>query len=68
MLKFYGPNSKSGECTVMITKSKKHDVKFVKILAIGIIKKMLDKFMSGEGWNTIFTKTANLDINKQEPA
>ena len=33
VLKFYGPNSKTGECTLMINKSKKHNVKFVKILA-----------------------------------
>ena len=62
VLKFYGPNSKSGECTLMITKSKRHDVKFVKILANEIIKKMLDKFMSGEGWDTILTKTAIQDV------
>ena len=28
VLKFYGPNSKTGECTIMINKSKRHDVKF----------------------------------------
>ena len=65
VLKFYGPNSKSGECTLMITKSKRHDVKFVKFLANDIIKKMLDKFMSGEGWDTILTKTAIQDGKKQ---
>ena len=37
VLKFYGPNSKSGECTLMITKSKKHDVKYVKLLAIDVV-------------------------------
>ena len=56
VLKFYGPNIKSGECTLMITKSKKHEVKYVKLLAIDVIKIMIDKFISGEGWGLIFKK------------
>ena len=59
VLKFYGPNTKSGECTIMITKSKRHDVKFVKLLATDIIKIMIDTFISGEGWSLIFKKNAN---------
>ena len=46
----------------MISKSKKHDLKFVKILAIEIIKPLLDNFISGEGWVdllvTLSAKTA----------
>ena len=57
VLKFYGPNAKTGECTLMINKSKRYDVKFVKILAEDVIKKMLDTFISGEGWNKIFKKS-----------
>ena len=57
VLKFYGPNSKTGESTLMINKSKRYDVKFVKILAIDVIKKMIDTFISGEGWNFISKKT-----------
>ena len=56
VLKFYGPNSKSGECTVMINKSKRHDAKFVKMLAIDIIKRMLDTFIRGEDLEKIFKK------------
>ena len=57
VLKFYGPNSKTGECTLMINKSKRHNVKFVRILAEEVIKKMVDTFISGEGWNSILKKT-----------
>ena len=43
VLKIYGPNSKK-ECTIMINKSKKHDVKYVKILSLEVIKPLLDSF------------------------
>ena len=61
VLKFYGPNSKTGECTLMISKSKRYNVKFVRILAVEVIKKMVDTFISGEGWNSIFKKTTQND-------
>ena len=61
VLKFYGPNTKTGECTLMINKSKRHDVKFVKILAEEVIKKMVDTFISREGWNSIFKEPTQLD-------
>ena len=56
VLKCYGPNSKTGEYTLMVTKSKRHNAKFVKILALDIIKKMIDMFITGEGWGSIFKK------------
>ena len=37
----------------MINKSKKHDVKFVEILAMEIIKPLLDQFENGEGWKNL---------------
>ena len=64
VLKFYGPNSKTGECTIMINKSKRHDVKFVKILAEEVIKYLVDTFISGEGWGSIFRKINVQDIKQ----
>ena len=49
VLKIFGPNGKK-EHTIMINKSKKHDVKFVELLAIDVIKPLLGRFGSGEGW------------------
>ena len=46
VLKLFGPNGKK-EHTIMINKSKKHDVKFVEILAMEIMKPLLDKFENG---------------------
>ena len=43
VLKLFGPNGKK-EHTIMINKSKKHDIKFVEMLAMEIIKPLLDKF------------------------
>ena len=56
VLKIFGPKKES---TIMINKSKKHDVKFVSILAVEIIKPLLDKFISGEGWKDLFTKSTS---------
>ena len=55
VLKIFGPNSRK-ECTLMINKSKKHDAKFVKILAVHIIKRLVDNFISGQSWNDFFEK------------
>ena len=52
-LKIYGPNGKN-ECTLMVTKCKKQDVLFVKILATEIVKPLVDSFVTGEGWKTKF--------------
>ena len=37
MLKVYGPNTRN-ECTMMMTKCKKHDALFVKLLALDIVQ------------------------------
>ena len=37
----------------MINKSKKHDVKFAEILAFDVIKQLLDRFGTEEGWNCL---------------
>ena len=53
VLKIYGPKNKKG-CTVMICKSREYENKFVSILAIDIIKHLLDNFETTDGWkNTL---------------
>ena len=47
MAKLYGPNKKK-ENTVTITKNKESDIEFVKILALKIIKPLIDNFLSIE--------------------
>ena len=37
----------------MLNKSRKHDVKFVEILAFDVIKQLLDRFGTGDGWNSL---------------
>ena len=61
-LKVYGPNPKKG-CTLMVTKSKKNDIKFVKILATEVIKPLIDAFISGKGWNKLLE---NLETKKKD--
>ena len=48
ILKIFGPNTKKG-CTLMVNKSKKHEVKFVEMLALDVIKKLIDMFSSDDG-------------------
>ena len=57
VLKIFGPNSKK-ECTLMITKSKKYEAMYVRLLAVEIIKPLIDLFISGEGWNNLFSKSS----------
>ena len=52
VLKIYNPNNKKGS-TIVINKSKENDVKFVKVLAINVIKNLIDKFISKEGWSKL---------------
>ena len=52
ILRFYGPNNKK-EQTLLVSKSKKHDFKFVKIIAEEVMKPLIDTFISGEGWTTL---------------
>ena len=50
LLKIFGPNSKKGY-TFTINKSKNFEAKFAQILALDIVKKLLDRFGSeGDGW------------------
>ena len=55
VLRIFGPNSKK-ECTIVASNKKKSDLIFVKILAKDIIKPLIDKFISGEGWINLFCK------------
>ena len=64
ILKIFGPN-KQKECTLMISKSKKHDIMYVKILALDVIKPLIDAFISGEGWSNLLSKS--LPKNSQKP-
>ena len=52
MVKLYGPNKRK-ENTVTVTKSKESDIKFVKILALKIIKPLIDNILSTESTEVI---------------
>ena len=69
MLKIYGPNNKN-ECTVMMTKCKKHGPLFVKLLAIDIVKPLINAFISGQGWKNLLnqtkSKSVKFDCNESE--
>ena len=56
MLKIFGPNSKQ-EYSILISKSRRQDVKFVNMLAVEVIKQLLNRFENGEGWKR-FVKTS----------
>ena len=62
-MKIFGPNNKK-EWTLLINKSKKHEAIFVRILSKEIIKPLLDNFISGEGWNSLFLKNSATMTNK----
>ena len=55
VLKVYGPTPKKG-ATVMVSKSKDHEVKFVERLAMNVIKQMLDRYVETDCWKKIFEK------------
>ena len=48
VLKIYGPSTKK-ECSVVVNKAKKCEAKYVSLLALDVIKQLLDRFVSGEG-------------------
>ena len=52
-LNILGPSKKKG-CTIMVTNLKKHDMKFVEMLAWSVIKELLDYFNSEDGWINFF--------------
>ena len=60
-VKLYGPNKKK-ENTVTVTKSKDSDIKFVKILALKIIKPLIDNILSLETTENI---TRNEQLNQR---
>ena len=64
VLKIFGPNARK-ECTIVTNKCKKHEVKFVKILALEVIQPLLDKFISGEGWTNLLKKV-NLTVTNKK--
>ena len=50
LMKIFGPNGKKG-CTLTINKSKNYDEKFSQILALDVVKQLLDRFDAcGGGW------------------
>ena len=67
VLKVYGPNAKN-ECTMMMTKCKKHDALFVKLLALDIVQPLLNAFITGEGWKNLLneSKKKSLKIDCKE--
>ena len=52
IVKLYGPNKKK-EDTVTVTKSKESDIKFVRILALKIIKPLIDNILSKDSTKDI---------------
>ena len=52
VVKVWGPNTRK-EFKIGVTKSKQFEEKFVEILAVQIIKKLLDKHISGRGWRSL---------------
>ena len=61
-LKVFGPNTKN-ECTLVINKVRKQDIKYVKILAEDVLKKLLNMFISGQGWSMLL-KSKETSNNK----
>ena len=47
--KIFGPNQRK-VCTVTVNKSKKFENEFVTILAVDVIKQLIDRFQPGDGW------------------
>ena len=54
LVKIYGPNKKKKQFSIVVTKSKKSDSKFVEIATTEIIIPLLDMFLSGRGWGSVF--------------
>ena len=55
VLKVYGPTPKKG-ATVMVSKSKEYEVKFVERLALNVLKQMVDRYVETDSWKKIFEK------------
>ena len=46
---FHGPNT-TNECTIQVTKAKKMEGKFVKIVTEAFLKRLITDFITGKGW------------------
>lgn len=55
ILKIFSSNGKKGS-SLTVNKTKKHSAEFVTILATDVVKPLLDKFISGEGWDNFLLK------------
>ena len=62
---FWGPNKTKG-CTILIKKSKDHEERFVKILAKSIIQPLLDCFISGRGYDSLYVANKTLITGKAQ--
>ena len=65
-MKIFGPKEKKG-CTILLNKSKKYDVKYLEILAFGVIKRLLDCFGGGDGWINIFKDGSSKATDNKKP-
>ena len=61
IIKIFGPNNKN-ECTLMINKSKKQEIKFVKIVADEVVMIMLNSFIAGQDFSKIFKENTQKKI------
>ena len=62
---FWGPNKRK-ECTILIKKLKDHEERFVTILAKSIIQPLLDCFISGHGYESLFGPSKNKTTGKTQ--
>ena len=54
IVKIYGPNKKKRQYSIVISKCKKSESKFVETATKDVIIPLLDMFLSGKGWGSIF--------------
>ena len=65
--KIFCPNQRK-ICTVTVNKSKKFENEFVKMLAVDVIKQLIDRFQPGDGWIdvlSVVTKTSKKEDDKK---
>ena len=65
IINFWGPNTKTKQCTILIKKPKDHDERFVKIVAKEIVQKVLDCVICGNPPDKIFINTSVKEKEKQ---
>ena len=54
IVKIYGPNKKKKQYSIVVSKCKKSDSKNVEIVTKDIIIPLVDMFLSGKGWGSLF--------------